>query len=95
MQEVSWSGIDQTGAFAKCCLWSIERYQRQYASPVRNVRAMVHGHMVVRYVKVLGNVYFVDTGGWKPRGCFSFLELESLEAASGPTNPPAASKKNW
>ena len=94
MQTVSWSSIDQAGAIAECCLWSIERYERQYAGLVRNVRAVVHGHMVVRYPKVLGNVHFIDTGGGKPGGCFSFLELESLKAISGPTNPSGPSRKN-
>ena len=94
MQQVPWSRIDPTSPLAECCLWSIERYERQYPNPVRNVRAVVHGHMVVRYPKVLGNVHFIDTGGWKPGGCFSFLELESLKAIAGPTNPPAPSRKN-
>ncbi len=35
--------------------------------------------MTVRYAKVLGNVHFLDTGGWEEGGCFSFLELESLK----------------
>ncbi len=87
MQQVPWSRIDPTSPLAECCLWSIERYERQYPNPIRNVRAVVHGHMTVRYPKVLGNVHFIDTGGWKPDGCFSFLELESLKAVSGPINP--------
>jgi serine/threonine protein phosphatase 1 len=94
MQQVAWAGIDQAGTVAHCCLWSVERYTRQYASPVKNVRAVLHGHMTVRYVKVLGNVYFIDTGGWKPDGCFSFLDLESLKTICGPTNSPAPGKKN-
>jgi serine/threonine protein phosphatase 1 len=89
MQQVALAGIDQTGAVAKCCLWSVERYARQYASPVKNVRAVLHGHMTVRYVKVLGNVFFIDTGGWKSGGCFSFMELESLHPICGPTHPKA------
>jgi serine/threonine protein phosphatase 1 len=56
-------------------------------NPIRNVRAVVHGHMTVRYIKVLGNVHFIDTGGWKPGGCFSFLELESLKVSHGPRYP--------
>lgn len=87
MQQVPWSRIDPTSPLAECCLWSIERYERQYPNPIRNVRAVIHGHMTVRYPKVLGNVHFIDTGGWKPDGCFSFLELESLKAVSGPINP--------
>ena len=75
MLDVQWDGIDLTGWIADCCLWSIERYTQHYASPVSNVRAVVHGHMVVRTPEVLGNVHFIDTGGWKPGGNFTFLEL--------------------
>ncbi len=84
MQQVPWSSLESTSKLAGVCLWSIERYERQYPNPVRNVRAVVHGHMTVRYPKLLGNVHFIDTGGWKEGGCFSFLELESLKVLSGP-----------
>ncbi len=94
MQQVPWSRIDHTGAVAECCLWSRERFTRQYPNPIKNVRAVLHGHMAVPYVKVLGNVHFIDTGGWLPGGCFSFLELETLKATRGPTNPPAMGRKN-
>ena len=55
---------------------------------------MVHGHVVLKAPEVLGNVHFIDTGGWKPGGCFTFLELATLQAVSGPVvagtalNPP-------
>ena len=94
MQQVPWSRIDPTSALGKCCLWSRERFTRQYPNPIKNVRAVVHGHALVHYAKVLGNVHFIDTGGWKPGGCFSFLELESLKAVCGPTKPPAPGRKN-
>ncbi len=94
MQRVPWASIDPTSSITQCCLWSIERYRRQYASPIRNVRAVLHGHMTVGYVKVLGNVHFIDTGGWKPGGCFSFLELDSLRAVFGPRNAPSPGRKN-
>lgn len=67
-----------------CCLWSIERYQRKYSTPVRNIRAVVHGHMTVASMEKLGNVFFIDTGGWRPgRGHFTFLDLARLEAFRG------------
>jgi serine/threonine protein phosphatase 1 len=94
MQGVPWSRIDPTSAIAECCLWSRERFKRQYPNPIKNIRAVVHGHALVPYVKVLGNVHFIDTGGWTPGGCFSFLELESLKAACGPNNPPASGRRN-
>ena len=68
-----------------CCLWSRERYLRSYAAPVRNVRAVIHGHMTVGCMQKLGNVFFIDTGGWRiGRGHFTFLNLRTLVAVKGP-----------
>lgn len=73
-----------------CCLWSRERYLRGYADPVRNVRAVVHGHTTLGSMRTLGNVFFIDTGGWRPgRGHFTFLDLQTLAAIKGP-GPAAA-----
>jgi serine/threonine protein phosphatase 1 len=94
MQQVPWSRIDHTSTVADYCLWSRERYTRQYPNPIKNIRAVVHGHAPVPYVKVLGNVYFIDTGGWRSGGCFSLLELETLKATCGPINAPAPGRKN-
>ncbi len=87
MQAVAWEGVDLSGRLASCCLWSFDRYEQRYAGHVKNVRAVVHGHMVVRSPEVLGNVHFIDTGGWKPGGHFTFLELATLEPVAGPTQP--------
>ena len=84
MQAAPWPGVEPTSKLGDSCLWSIERYSRRYAAPVRNVRAVVHGHVVLRSPDVLGNVHFIDTGGWRPGGCFTFLELETLKAVAGP-----------
>ena len=89
MQALPWASVEPTDALGDCCLWSMERYSRRYAEPVRNVRAVVHGHMVIKAPEVLGNVYFIDTGGWKPGGCFTFLELEALKPQLGPRAPGA------
>jgi serine/threonine protein phosphatase 1 len=65
------------------CLWSIERHRRRYAGIVRGVRAVVHGHMTLPAMQVLGNVYYIDTGGWLPnRGHFTLLDLASLKASA-------------
>lgn len=61
------------------CLWSIDRYRMQYAQPVRNVRAVVHGHMTLRKPAQLGNVYYIDTGGWQDGGRFTLLDLHTLK----------------
>jgi serine/threonine protein phosphatase 1 len=87
MQAIPWAEVDLMGRLASCCLWSIDRYEQRYAGQVRNVRAVVHGHMVVRSPEILGNVHFIDTGGWKPGGRFTFLELGALRTVSGPMLP--------
>lgn len=76
---------------AHCCLWSRERHRRGYATPVRNVRAVIHGHMTIGSMQRLGNVFFIDTGGWQPNhGHFTFLDLHTLVAVRGPA-PDVAS----
>lgn len=68
-----------------CCLWSRQRYQRRYAAPVRNVRAVVHGHTTVPTMQTLGNVFFIDTGGWRGgQGHFTLLDLHTLAPLRGP-----------
>ena len=70
------------------CLWSIERYKRRYAGVVRNIRAVVHGHMTIATAQRLGNVYYIDTGGWQSgSGRFSFLNLDTLEIVVGLGSP--------
>lgn len=67
------------------CLWSTMRFDRVYQTEVRNVRALVHGHVTLSAPKKLGNVLFIDTGGWMPgKGHFTFVELQSLELIRGP-----------
>jgi len=39
---------------------------------------------VVKHPVALGNVHFIDTGGWKPGGYFTFLELETMKPLFGP-----------
>jgi serine/threonine protein phosphatase 1 len=69
---------------ADYCLWSVERFQRRYKGKVRNVRAVVHGHMTVARMLMLGNAYFIDTGGGMEGGYFTFLDLATLKAHGGP-----------
>lgn len=61
------------------CLWSVDRYRMQYSQPARNVRAVVHGHMTLRKPAQLGNVYYIDTGGWQDAGMFTLLDLHTLK----------------
>ena len=88
VRAVSWSERDDHDATVDTCLWSIERYERRYAGIVRNIRAVVHGHMTLPVAEKLGNVYYIDTGGWlEHSGRFSFLNLDTLEIVLGPGSP--------
>jgi serine/threonine protein phosphatase 1 len=67
------------------CLWSTMRFDRVYQTGVRNVRALIHGHVTLSVPRKLGNVLFIDTGGWMPgKGHFTFVELRSLKLIRGP-----------
>jgi serine/threonine protein phosphatase 1 len=63
----------------ECCMWSEARYKTRYASTVRGLRALIHGHKVVRTPAKLGNVHFIDTGGWLDQGRFTLLDLHTLK----------------
>jgi len=67
-----------------CCLWSISRMDRQYTAPIKNIRAVIHGHFRLPSIETLGNVYFIDTSGWPRNGHYTFVELETLQVFEGP-----------
>ena len=51
--------------------------------------------MTTRSMEILGNVHFIDTGGWRPGGHFTFLDLQALVARRGPVNAaPVLSRRN-
>lgn len=70
------------------CQWSRERYNLQYQAPIRNIRAVIHGHTPIMKMITLGNCYFIDTGGWtnESQGHFTLLELGTLTPHFGPKN---------
>ncbi len=84
MQSANWLQFTDTHQMVETCLWSIDRYKLKYTGLVRNVRAVIHGHMTVPEVETLGNVLYIDTGGWKPEGRFTFLNIQTLKHLSGP-----------
>lgn len=94
LAAVDWSGLDRIGSPAGQCLWSKARHRHGYEGVVRNIRAVVHGHTTLRKMAVLGNVYFIDTAGWRADGRFTFLELEQLQAIAGPGNALPATPRN-
>lgn len=61
------------------CIWSRRRMEFQETDPVAGVRAVVVGHNPVKEVTVLGNVYHIDTYGWKEEGHFTLLNLHTLQ----------------
>ncbi len=69
-------------------LWSIERMRKGTATPIANVRAVIHGHVTVNGMRVLGNCHFIDTGGWRPTGTFTVLDLHTLQPLIGPKADP-------
>ncbi|MDN7139968.1 metallophosphoesterase [Pseudomonas sp. JQ170] len=63
------------------CQWSRRRLQRDDDTPVAGLRALIVGHTPLHRVRVLGNIWHIDTGGWS-RGHFSLLELGTLTLAN-------------
>lgn len=77
MREARWTQSDGAMGLFDACLWSVERFERAYAAPVKGVAAVVHGHVVVPKMLTLGNCRFIDTGGWRG-GKFTILDLGTL-----------------
>lgn len=61
------------------CQWSRDRLRQMNRAGIQGVRAVVAGHTPVPAPLQLGNVYHIDTEGWR-EGYFTFLDLESLAA---------------
>ncbi|MDR6603144.1 serine/threonine protein phosphatase 1 [Achromobacter deleyi] len=61
------------------CQWSRERLRQMDRTFITGVRAVVAGHTPVAAPLLLGNVYHIDTEGWRS-GYFTLLDLESLQA---------------
>ncbi|ARU05867.1 hypothetical protein CCO03_15345 [Comamonas serinivorans] len=72
-------------------LWSVERMRKNRGDEVANVRAVIHGHVVVSSLRILGNCYYIDTGGWRPMGSFTLLDLHTLQPLIGPKGDPRVS----
>ncbi len=93
MQQMDWANLSDIGPIKGCCLWSLERHQRQYAGIVKNIRAVVHGHVTVPVMQVMGNVHFIDTGGWRESGYFTLLDLATLKSVPGIKPPKTARRR--
>ena len=62
------------------CQWSRQRLKDGDERRVDGLRALLVGHTPVLEMKVLGNVWHIDTGGWS-KGHFTLLDLATLEPA--------------
>lgn len=73
-------------AVIEAALWSRERINAMARDEVVGVRAVVVGHTPVQRMTSLGNVIYIDTGGWFPEhrgdGRFTILDASTLREAS-------------
>jgi serine/threonine protein phosphatase 1 len=90
IREMEQKILDDDHPFVWSCLWAPLRFKRQYRQVVNGIRAVVHGHVTVPDVTVLGNTFYIDTGGWLPsgQGHFTLLNLHTLM----PELPPDATR---
>ncbi|CDY79459.1 Serine/threonine protein phosphatase [Caballeronia glathei] len=77
-------------AIFEAALWSRERIQDEDRSGVAGIRALIVGHTPLKNPAVLGNVHYIDTGGWFRDGYFTLIDLSTLE-----TIPPIPGKLDW
>jgi serine/threonine protein phosphatase 1 len=61
------------------CQWSRQRLTHHDESGVKGIRAVVVGHTPLVLPVGLGNVYHIDTAGWKSTGYFTLLDLATLQ----------------
>lgn len=81
MNQVDWSAPFDMRGDAGDCLWSYARLDQGYEGKIKGLRALIHGHALLPKPRTLGNVFYIDTGGWRPNGFFTLLDLQSLEPA--------------
>jgi serine/threonine protein phosphatase 1 len=97
MHTIDLKGLAHMSSTAGRCIWSSDRYDLRYTGVVKNILAVVHGHRTIPVMAKLGNVFFIDTGGWKPAGHFTFLNLATLQSSRGPgpeISPVNSSRRN-
>jgi serine/threonine protein phosphatase 1 len=75
---------------AGCCTWSRDRLERLNDTPVGDMRAVVVGHSPMDAAQQLGNVYYIDTFGWR-HGKFTLLNAATMR----PAEPLPARALDW
>lgn len=93
LQQLDREGLE----FMSLCAvlrWGRDRAERLMDDGVSGVRAVVVGHTPVQRIASLGNVIFLDTGGWFPErreaGHFPLLDAETLLPAAAVVTPSSA-----
>lgn len=63
------------------CQWSRERLQNMNTAGIPDIRALLVGHSPLRKAQWLGNVFYIDTGGWRSDGSghFTLVDFATLE----------------
>ena len=82
-------GTDDVDGFMQALIWSRDRISSGFDAHIPDVRAVVVGHTPVERMTSLGNVFYIDTGGWLPESrfpgkSFTVLDAETLEKATSP-----------
>lgn len=62
----------------ECTIWSRHRALSSDAENVKNIDAVVVGHTPMAQPKVLGNVHFIDTAAFHPKGSLTIVNLEDI-----------------
>ena len=72
------------------CQWSRERLQLRDYSGILDLRALIVGHTPLPEPEILGNVWHIDTGGWRSEGSgyFTLVELGPLTMNEPPVAMP-------
>ena len=82
--------LPDSGRLEEYCQWSRERLRLRDSSGIPDVRALFVGHSPLSQPELLGNVFHIDTGGWRfdGSGYFTLVNLATLEIISPrPTKP--------
>lgn len=73
--------------------WSRHRIIAENQQVIGGIEALVVGHSTVESVLQLGNVYYIDTGGWIPnRGHFTLFDLNTLQVYKEPEHGQSISE---
>ena len=73
---------DEDFSIRNVAMWERNRIFGATDKDVLGLRALIVGHTPIEEFEVLGNVRYIDTMGWRPKGKFTVLDLSTLEVVS-------------